>query len=161
MPQKRFIMNSPCFTRFSIFFCCVFTMATVIFKIPQRHLQKAALWMHMRIASDFPSIMSVLLETCVRGWLAGHTHSSGLWRAEWRHWEVHDVRGVTVSLSVKLASSTFQKLKNRNNLPPGFQSCCVILRSHRLCMSAQFLCFLSNMLVFSAFFVCLFPCFIY
>lgn len=32
MPQKRLIMKSPRFTRFSNLFCCVFTMAPVIYK---------------------------------------------------------------------------------------------------------------------------------
>lgn len=32
MPQKHLVMKCSCFTRFSIFFCCVFTMATVIYK---------------------------------------------------------------------------------------------------------------------------------
>lgn len=116
--------------------------------------------MHMHVASNFPSIMSVLLETCIRHWLAGHTPSSGLWRAERQHCAVHDMRGVAVGLNVKLASRSFQKLKNSNTLPPVFQSCCAILHSPQLCMSAQFLSFLSNMLVFSAFFVCFLVLFI-
>lgn len=71
MPQKHFVMNSSCFTRFSIFFCCVFTMATVIYKDSSKTSVGNCFAMYTHIASNFLAIKEALLGTCVRGWLSG------------------------------------------------------------------------------------------
>lgn len=71
MPQKQFVMNSSCFTRFSIFFCCVFTMATVIYKDSSKTSVGNCFAMYTHIGSNFLAIKEALLGTCVRGWLSG------------------------------------------------------------------------------------------
>lgn len=134
MPQKHLIMNSPCFTRFSIFFCCVFTMATVIFKDSSKTSAKNCFVNAYARCKQFPlyhaSIVGNMPQT-----LAGRSHSL-LWTGKSREtalggpWSERAPSWPPCKVSFK----GFQTLKNSSILPPVCQSCCAILHSHQLHM---------------------------
>ena len=61
--------------------------------------------MYVHITGNFPSIMSALLETRARGWLAGHcSFSWTVERREGQDGEVRNIREAAVGHDVKFAS---------------------------------------------------------